>query len=133
MLILGVDYGTSKVGLALGDTETRVATPMYSIKTEALALEIERIIEREGVELVVMGLPLSLNGQETASAKTVRQASAKLAEEISLPIVFEDERLTTAQAKRAGKASPAKRGALSGDDAVAAMYIAQSYLDKHYA
>lgn len=121
MTILGVDYGSSKVGLALGDSETRVATPLHVVKPAGLALEIERIIERQGIELVVFGLPLSLNGQETDAAKLVRTAATKLAEEISLPIVFEDERLSTAAAKRDGH-----------DDAVAAMYILQSYLDRVY-
>ena len=121
MIVLGIDYGTSKVGLAIGHTDTKVATPLEVVKPEDLAMKIERLVETQGVNLVVFGLPLSLAGEETASAKMVREFAAKIETEISTPIVFEDERLTTAQAKRDGH-----------DDAVAAMYLLQSYLDRNY-
>jgi len=121
MIVLGVDYGTSKVGLAIGHTETKVATPLGVVKPADLVMKIERLIETEGINLVVFGLPLSLSGEETASAKAVREFVFKIEPEISAPIVFEDERMTTAQAKRDGH-----------DDAVAAMYLLQSYLDRNH-
>jgi len=121
MIVLGVDYGTSKVGLAIGHTDTKVATPLSVVKPEDLAMKIERLVETEGINLVVFGLPLSLTGEETASAKAVKEFALKLEQEISAPIVFEDERMTTSQAKRDGH-----------DDAVAAMYLLQSYLDRNY-
>ncbi|MCX6785307.1 MAG: Holliday junction resolvase RuvX [Candidatus Komeilibacteria bacterium] len=130
--ILGIDYGSSKVGLALGDSETKLASPFKVIAPADLFLEIERLIEHRGLDLAVMGLPLGLNSQETEQTKEVRQFAAELAEKISIPLVFEDERFSTAQAKKEGKASPTKREARSGDDAVAAMYILQSYLDRTY-
>jgi len=121
MIVLGIDYGTSKVGLAIGHTDTKVATPLEVVKPEDLAIKIERLVETQGVNLVVFGLPLSLSGEETASVKAVREFVSKIESAVSAPIVFEDERLTTAQAKRDGH-----------DDAVAAMYLLQSYLDRNY-
>jgi len=119
--ILGIDYGTSKVGLALGDSQSKVATPLHVVGPKELPLEIERLVEREGISQVVFGLPLGMNGQETETTKLVKKFAKKLGEQISLPIAFEDERLSTVQAQKQGK-----------DDAVAAMYILQSYLDRHY-
>jgi putative Holliday junction resolvase len=130
--ILGIDYGSSKVGLALGDSETKLASPFKVIAPGDLFLEIERLIERPGLGLAVMGLPVGLNSQETEQTKEVRQFAKDLAEKISIPLVFEDERLSSAAAKQVGRASPTKREARSGDDAVAAMYILQSYLDRTY-
>ncbi len=144
---LGIDYGSSKVGLALGDSETKIATPFKVIKPQELFLEIERLIERgEGLDAAVIGLPLGLNGQETEQTKEVKNFAQELAEKISIPLVFEDERLSTVAAHKAGLPrrshrldrveTPASR--LGGrvkagkDDAVAAMYILQTYLDRHY-
>jgi len=119
--ILGIDYGSSKIGLALGDSQLKVATPFKVLKPEELVLEIDRLIERQGLDLAVMGLPLNMSGQETAQTRIVKQFAENLKKEISVEIVFEDERLSTIQASRDGK-----------DDAVAAMYILQSYLDRTY-
>ena len=119
--VLGIDYGTSKVGLALGDTKLKLATPFKVVKPEELVLVIEKLAEREDLEFVVMGLPLGMNGRETDQTKEVREFAEKLKKEISVDLAFEDERLSTAQAKRENK-----------DDAVAAMYILQSYLDRIY-
>lgn len=119
---LGIDYGSSKVGLAMGDSETKIATPFKVIGPAELFLEIERLIERgEGLDLAVMGLPLGLNGQPTEQTKKVEKFASELEEKISIPLVFQDERLSTSAAQKVGK-----------DDAVAAMYILQTYLDRNY-
>lgn len=133
MIILGIDYGTSKVGLSLGDTETKVATPLETIKSEDLPAYIERLIETQEVELAVMGLPVGLKGQETDSTRIVKKFTEKLEEKTCLPMVFEDERYSTTQAKR--NILPLglrKHGGRGHDDAVAAMYILQSYIDRNY-
>ncbi len=126
---LGIDYGASKVGLALGDSEIKIATPFKIISPQELFLEIERLIERgEGLDVAVMGLPLGLNNQETESTKMVKEAGAALAQKISIPLLFEDERFSTAQARQNLK----NLGGRSRDDAVAAMHILQSYLNRTY-
>lgn len=132
--ILGIDYGSSKVGLALGDSELKVATPYKVIAPPGLVLEIDRLIERQGLDLVVLGLPLNMKGEETEQTRIVRQFAEELKKEISLDIVFEDERLTTIQAiKGASPTKPRARAeGRSRADAVAAMYILQSYLERTY-
>ncbi len=127
--LLGIDYGSSKVGLALADTETKTAVPLAVVTFDNLRSKIKDLIESEEVEKIVVGLPLGMKGQETEQTKEVKDFIKDLrsklapseAEGININVVAEDERLTTAQAKRDGK-----------DDAVAAMYILQSYIDKHY-
>ncbi|MFA6304357.1 MAG: Holliday junction resolvase RuvX [Patescibacteria group bacterium] len=121
MKLVGIDYGSSKVGLALGESDIKMALPHKVVAPQELFLEIERLVEREGLDLAVMGLPMGMNGLETEQTQTVKKFAAELAEKITIPLVFEDERLSTAQAKRDGH-----------DDAVAAMYILQSYLDRTY-
>ena len=119
--ILGIDYGSSKVGLALGDTELKLATPFKVIPPAELVSAIEKLVEREELAAVVMGLPVGLDGRETEQTRAVREFADRLKKEISVDLEFEDERLSTAQARKEGY-----------DDAVAAMHILQSYLDRIY-
>jgi len=120
--ILGIDYGSSKIGLALADTETKLAVPFKVVETDNLKAVIEELArEFEDLEKIVVGLPLGLSGLETAQTKEARKFIMELKKSSNLAVEEIDERLTTVAAKKAG-----------GDDAVAAMYILQSYLDKVY-
>lgn len=119
--LLGIDYGQSKCGLAIGDLETKIAVPFGVVKLEDLRLKTQDLINTEGIEKIVVGLPLGMSGQETAQTREVRSFVEDLRSKISVEIFTEDERLSTIQAERLGK-----------DDAVAAMYILQSYLDRNY-
>ncbi|MBU1131111.1 Holliday junction resolvase RuvX [Patescibacteria group bacterium] len=127
--LLGIDYGQAKCGLALADSDVKTAVPLDVVSLndlgfqpkadQPLAGRIKDLIESEEIEKIVVGLPLGLDGRETAQTKEVREFIKNLKLKTDIEIVAEDERLTTAQAKRSGH-----------DDAVAAMYILQSYLDK---
>lgn len=123
---LGIDLGQSKCGLALADSETKIAVPFGVVKLKDLRLKINDLIKNEGVEKIIIGLPLSLNGQETKQTKTVSRFIQDLRHKIKAEIITEDERLTSAQAKSANSTHSRK----GTDDAVAAMYILQMYLDK---
>lgn len=117
--ILGIDYGSSKIGLALADTETKLAVPFKVIETDNLKAIIQELAQdTEDLEKIVVGLPLGLSGLETAQTKEVKKFIEELKKSSGLAVEEIDERLTTVAAKKAG-----------GDDAVAAMYILQSYLD----
>lgn len=137
---IGIDYGSSKVGLALGDSEIKIATPFKVVKPAELFLEIERLIERgEGLDLAIMGLPLGMNGQPTEQTNEVKKFGDELARQISIPLVYQDERLSTSAARKVGlPRRPSRIGQVESrvkagkDDAVAAMYILQSYLDRTY-
>jgi len=119
--VLGIDYGSSKVGLALADLETKVAVPLEAVEPNQLNDKISELIESEGLEKIVVGLPLNMAGKESNQTKEVKSFIAKLKAKLNIDIDVEDERLSTAQAQKSGK-----------DDAVAAMYILQSYVDRIY-
>lgn len=126
--LLGIDYGQSKCGLALADLETKIAMPLGVVKVNDLRLKIEELIKTEEVEKIIIGLPLGMNGKETRQTKATRQFIQELKFKFKTEIIAEDERLTSVQANRANSSHYRK----GDDDAVAAMYILQSYLDRNY-
>ena len=119
--LFGIDYGRSKVGLALADSETKTAVPLETVAFDDLLPRIWQLISSEEITVVVVGWPLSMKGGETEQTREVKIFVADLKLKTGVKVVTEDERLSTVQAERLGK-----------DDAVAAMYILQSYLDRHY-
>lgn len=139
MRFLGVDYGERRIGLALSDPTGILARPWKTITTrggvsraaEALASEIKRLqAEDEGLAAVVLGHPRRLSGEPTDQTAIVEKVAAALQARISVPIVLQDERLTSHEAEtrlseriRDWK----RRKALL--DAAAAAVILQDYLD----
>lgn len=119
--LLGIDYGQSKIGLALADSETKTAVPFGMVKSNNLFSIIKDIIKSENIDKIVIGLPLNMSGEETAQTNITQEFIEDLKVKTGLEVITEDERLTSVQANRLGK-----------DDAVAAMYILQTYIDKHY-
>jgi putative Holliday junction resolvase len=118
--ILSIDYGSSKVGLALADLEVGVAMPWQVIKASDLKIEkLKDYLESEEIDKIVVGLPLGLDGRETEQTKEVKRFIEKLKANLEMEIIAYDERLSTAAAVKVGR-----------DDAVAAMYILQDYIDK---
>ncbi|MEK7211884.1 MAG: RuvX/YqgF family protein [Patescibacteria group bacterium] len=92
MKLLGIDFGTKRIGLALGDTATRLALPFKTIENNAEVLEnLKKIVETDLVETFVVGRPLSLSGGDSGETlDLVKDFSAKLKQKIDLPILFED-------------------------------------------
>lgn len=92
--------------------------------------EIERLVVAEGIEVVVVGLPRTMSGEIGQQAEKVQRFADVLAQRLSVPIEYWDERLTTVAAQRAmreaGASAAARRRSV---DAVAAMLILQGYLD----
>lgn len=129
MNLLGIDYGTKRVGIALGDTESRVAVPYDMLEFSGVTLAgISEIIQRENIEAIVIGVPKTLHGEEGRSCELVRQFVEEL-KSLGVKIILEDERLTTVEVERAMREyGKAKRGIQK--DAAAAAIILQSYLDK---
>jgi len=130
---LGLDIGEKRVGVALSDPSGSVATPLKVIATaEALAdaRVLQRLVDDYEVELIVVGLPLSLDGTEGPQARQTRVVAEKLTRGLALKVDYFDERLSSTQAKRAmtdaGVSDKAKRGSV---DMVAASLFLQSYLD----
>ncbi len=133
MRILCLDPGRKRVGLALSDATELIATPLGVIQVHSrrqLLEEVARIVQREEVGKLVLGLPLHLNGSEGQEAERARVLASELSELLHLPIDMMDERLTSFEADRMLADSgmkPQKRKAHL--DATAAAIILQTYLD----
>jgi len=129
MNLLGIDYGTKRVGIAIGDTESRVAVPYDVLEFGSSTLaSISEIVQRESIEAIVVGVPKTLHGEEGRSCELVRQFVKEL-KSLGVKIILEDERLTTVEVERAMKTyGKAKRGIQK--DSAAAAIILQSHLDK---
>lgn len=132
--LLGLDVGTKTVGLALSDVTRTVATPyetLKRIKFTADAKEIARIVEKEGVGGLVIGLPLNLDGSEGPRAQSTRAFARNLWARLPIPMAFWDERLSTAAVERhliESDASRKRRAEVI--DRMAAAYILQGALDR---
>lgn len=133
--ILGIDYGRSRVGLALSDPSGTIAQPFTVLdrrSDEALFEGLSRIVAEHEVTHVVLGLPVRLDGTEGAASQEVRTFAETLRERLDVPVDLWDERLTTARAEREmlqADLSRAKRK--KRRDKVAAQILLQSYLDAH--
>jgi len=130
MRILGIDYGERKVGIAVGDTESRIASPWMILDNQGhgeLLKQIKLVVENEGVERVVIGIPRDTRDltQESKQAAAVRTFISDL-RSINIPVDEVNEMFTTAEAQHSMHAS----GSKAEDDAVAAAILLQSYLDK---
>ncbi|MCK4553809.1 Holliday junction resolvase RuvX [Candidatus Parcubacteria bacterium] len=119
---IGIDWGEKRLGLALGDNEAKLATPF---KVVSSINEIEQAIKEENVDIVVVGKPVKMSGNEKLSDEFIKFVNA-LKSKFKIPIELIDERLSSkaADALSGNKKTKAPR------DAVAAMLILQSYLDK---
>ena len=133
MRVLALDIGEKRIGVAVSDPSGTVASPLVVLDaTRALGdgRDLTKLAEEYEVELVVVGLPLSLEGTEGPQAERVRRAAARLAGFLRVPVEFADERLSSVQASRAmsdvGATQRKQRGSV---DMVAAAVFLQSYLD----
>lgn len=133
MRVLALDIGEKRIGVAVSDSSGSVATPLKVLPTQAVLCDSRLLVnlaEDYEVELVVVGLPVSMDGTEGNQAAEVRRVAALLAKTLPVPFDFFDERLSSAAAKRAmteaGVSDKAKRGSV---DMVAASLFLQSYLD----
>lgn len=122
-VILGLDYGAKRIGVAVSDDRHHFALPSETIEVtswEEAYKRIERLVEEKEVEKIVVGLPLSLAGTASEQTEATQNFICALDERVTVPVDFHDERLTTKQASREGTHS---------DDANAAAVMLQSYLD----
>lgn len=137
MRFLAIDLGTKRIGLAIGDDESRIASPLKVIETHSPDAEVNsiaKLIKSEGIDRVVIGLPLNMDDTLGPAAKQVMQWSKKLAE-TGTQLVFVDERLSSFAAegqlnerKRAGE--KLTRGKKKQQlDALAAAGFLQEFLD----
>lgn len=131
--IAGVDYGTVRIGIAIGDLEVGMATPLenYSRRSERLDAEyFQTLAKEERLVRWVVGLPVHLHGGESQKSKEAREFGQWLTEKTGVPTEFYDERYTSSEAKdllRQSNLSPKQRKAKL--DALAAQIMLTAYLE----
>jgi putative Holliday junction resolvase len=133
MRLIGLDVGEARIGVAVSDPTGTLASArtVLARRPEDTALKaIGRMVEEEEAEAIIVGLPRSLSGELHGQAALVQAFAERLRQQVSVPIHFWDERLSTVAAEREMRASGAKRDKRRAMiDAVAAAIILQSYLD----
>ncbi|HTQ74250.1 MAG TPA: Holliday junction resolvase RuvX [Burkholderiales bacterium] len=132
--ILAFDLGTRWIGVAVGDTETRIASPlgMFEAQTPARRMaEVEALLREWHPQRLLVGLPLTMDGDEHAMTRRVRRFARQLESRFRLPVAFADERLSSVAAEstlretgRGGRRHKQEAHAL------AAKVILQSFLDE---
>jgi len=132
MRYLAIDHGLKRTGLAICDAAEIVVSPLCVLRGQKnLETEIAQIIDREEVEAIVLGLPLNMDDSEGPQAKKVRLFAQQLGRCVSVPIHFQDERLSSFGAREKFEATGLPKGKRrSLLDALAAAEILQSFLDR---
>jgi len=134
--LLGLDLGSKTIGLALSDPAFMVASPIDTIrrtKFDKDAAELDRLIADRGVGGLVLGLPINMDGSEGPRCQSTRQFATNLIQRgMEQPIVFWDERLSTAAVERVliDEADMSRRKRADVVDKMAAAYILQGALDR---
>lgn len=138
MRVLGVDLGSRRIGLAISDDEARFAFPLDALASAGSGRDVKSLcalIAERGVEQVVIGLPLHLDGRAGPEAEAARRFADALAEASGVPVDLLDERWTTAEAERslrAGGTSRQRRKARKSGarDSMAASILLRTWLDR---
>lgn len=129
MNILGIDYGERKIGIAVGDTESKFAEPLMVVRytDEEKALDkVGQVAKLERVEKVIIGL------SEGKSAENTKEFGRKLSRELEIPVEYYDETLSTKEAQNLSIQSGMKRKKRkSMEDAFAASLLLQKYLEEN--
>jgi putative holliday junction resolvase len=124
MRVLALDYGSARCGCAVSDPTGVLATPLAAIAkpdSDPGLEEISRLVAELGADRVVVGLPVSLSGDEGAQAGEARGFAQRLTERLEVPVVTFDERFTTRMAQRTPGRLP--------EDSRAAAHLLESYLN----
>jgi putative holliday junction resolvase len=106
--VVALDYGSARCGVAVSDPSGTLATPLDPVlrpgSRKGLA-RLAELVEELGGERVVVGLPLSLSGGDSAQTRETRAFAERLREVVRVPVELHDERFTTTLAERAGGSS----------------------------
>ncbi|MBN2585585.1 Holliday junction resolvase RuvX [Patescibacteria group bacterium] len=130
MRILGIDLGKKRIGLALGDTESRIAIGLPTIQNNRQVVEnIKAVIEGERIQRLIIGLPKTMSGGTGEQAGYTQKWAAKIKELLGIEVVYEDERLSSKMA-RDGLLALGHKLKKEDIDQAAAVLILQSYLDR---
>ena len=131
---LAIDYGLKRVGLAISDPSKKIAKAYKTLSNDsvdALLSHIKNEIKKNSVEKIILGLPIGMKGKNTSQTKLVLEFNDELKNYFSIPIVLEDERLTSVHAKKSlvfqGFKSTSNKENI---DSTAAALLLQNYLNR---
>jgi putative Holliday junction resolvase len=124
-MLLGVDYGRKRIGLALADTETKIASPLKVVGTID---EVIKTVKSEGVGKIIIGSPLTLSSEKAFMHKEASVFAEKIARLSGLPVELFDERLSSKAADALSGTAKTK----APRDALAAMLILQGWMDRNF-
>jgi len=131
--LLGLDFGDKTIGIAVSDKSKTIATPIITIKRKGILKDIEKllsILEEYDVGGIILGLPLSLDGNENERTKKVRKFAQELKRCKDIKIAYQDERYSSDVIyKELRKNSISKAKIKKKIDQMAASYILQGFLD----
>ena len=131
--IAGIDYGTVRIGIALADTETRIATPLanYNRRTEELDADyLCKLADEEKIGRFVVGLPVHLDGRESQKSSEARAFGEWLARVTGVAVEYFDERFTTSEADALlGAVKFTKKQRQARRDQLAAQIMLTAYLE----
>ena len=135
MVALALDIGEKRIGIAVSDRSGSVATPVKVLPAQeviGLARSFRYILEDYEPDILVSGRPMTMSGEAGPQAKRVESVAEKLARDLNLPLFFEDERLSSSEAKRIlreqGMSEKQMRGKV---DMIAASLFLQAWLDRN--
>lgn len=129
---LGVDFGTTRVGLAISDPLGLTARPLSVVPRSEVLEEVENLVKEQDIGTIVVGLPTGLSGGEGVSATEARKLAEEIRTVTGVDVVMVDERFTSRLAEVALLESGMKRRKRRETvDKVAAAIILQDYLDRN--
>lgn len=134
MKILGIDPGDRRIGLAVGDSKLGIATGLRTIERSSPTADVtealRRICREQGVERIVVGMPVNMDGSQGERARLALAFAQELRDALGIEVETWDERLTTRQADRAMLAGDlSRKRRRQRVDRLAAQIMLQSYLD----
>lgn len=133
MRVIGLDIGEKRIGIAVADTVTRIASPvrvMDAREVEGNAQAWKTLLEDYEPERLVCGLPKTMKGVQGKQARSVREVAERISAQSDLPLDFVDERLSSAQAKRLLREQGLSEREMRGKvDSVAASLFLEAWLD----
>ncbi len=130
--LMGLDLGTKTIGVAISDGLRLTATPLETIKRKKFTIDADRICEiisENQIAGIILGLPLNMDGSEGAQAKRVRKYAERLRRRLGLPLVYQDERLSSFVADQILATRARKKDRRAANDAIAAAAILQEFLE----
>jgi putative Holliday junction resolvase len=135
MAIAALDLGRRRIGVAVTDAAAIGSHPLGIVERRALKADLEAIaamLRDRRVEVIVVGLPLNMDGSEGPAARGARKFAASVAEALGVSVELFDERLTSFEARERLSEMPARKGARkTGLDALAAVVILEGWMQAH--